>query len=439
MSGEMSGKLREGCDMPTPHAGFMSPDGERAAGTQRPCALGGHGESAVVITGADGTVRYVSTNYESLCGYSRYEILGRSVRELRSGRRDAAFFRAVEDVLRSGQAWTGTFSASRADGSPWLESVTICPVTDASGAVSHCVGVRRDETGSDLREEAIGRSRAMEAIARLAAGLAHNYNNLLTSIIGYSDLLLLRQLDDAAARRNVEEIREAGERAAVLTRQLLAFSREQALMPEALDLNALVGILGRELRARWGDVIEIHAGLADDLGTVSADPGQIEQAIVTLAVKAREAMPQGGRLTFITKNVCLDAPFIRDGVLVPPGEYVMLAVSDTGTGMDEDIRDRIFEPFPGTTTNAPGLEVAAVYGIVKQSGGYIWVFSRPGDGTTFEVYLPRVPRAPDALGPVRKRTVPSRGANRLPRAGLHVRRIEPRDAPDTLTAAGEGR
>jgi len=278
----------------------------------------------------------------------------------------------------------------------------------------------------------------MEAVARLAGGLAHNYNNLMTSILGHSDLLLLRLPGDAVGRRSVEGIRQAGERAAVLTRQLLAFSREQAMMPKALDLNALVGILGRELRDRWGDVIEIRTGLAGDLGTVTADPRQLEQVILTLAGKARDAMPQGGRLTFVTENVRFDVPFVRDEVLVPPGDYVMLVVSDTGTGMDEEIRDRIFEPFPGTTTNAPGLELAAVYGIVKQSGGYIWVVSRPGHGTAFNIYLPRVGRAPDAPGPVRDRTVPSPGANRLPRPARHVRRIEPCDASDVLTVASEG-
>ncbi len=389
MSSEMARKWKEGSDRPTPLAGPETPDADRAAGTHRPCSVGGDGESAVVITGADGTVRYLSPNYESLCGYSRYEILGRSVCDLWSSRRDAAFFRAVENVLRSGHAWTGTLSAIRGDGSLRVESVTICPVADASGTVHQCVGIRRHATGSDLRVEAIGRSRVMEAVARLAGGMAHHYNNLLTSILGHSDLLLLRLRGDAVAKRSVEQIREAGERAAVLTRQFLAFSREQALMPKALDLNALVGILGGELRARWEDGIEIRTVLADDVGTVTADPSQLEQVILTLAVKARDAMPQGGRLTITTENVLFDAPFMRDDVRVPPGDYVMLAVSDTGTGMDEDARERIFEPFPGTTTNAPGLELATVYGIVKQSGGYIWVSSQPGNGTTFTICLPR--------------------------------------------------
>ncbi len=439
MSNENLRGPKERCNMPTPAAVSMILDGGQAAEAQFPCAPDGHRECAVVIADADGTVRYVSPNFESLCGYSRYEILGKSVRDLRSGRRDAAFFGAVQDALRSGKAWTGTFDATDAAGRPRVESATLCPVTDASGVVNQCVGVRRDVTGDGLREEAARKSREMEAVARLAGGMAHNFNNLLTSIIGYSDLLLDRMAGDATAMRSVEEIREAGERAAVLTRQLLAFSREQAMMPKPVKLNALVGILGQGFRARWGEKIEVRTDLAEELGIVTADPDQIEQVIVALAANARDAMPRGGRLTFVTEDVRFDAPFVRDGVNVPPGDYVMLAVSDTGTGMDEDIRHRIFEPFQTTKTNAPGLGLAAVYGIVKQSGGYIWAFSRPGHGTTFEIYLPRSNGAPDPAEAVWGRVRPPLGANRLPGGRRCIRRIESCDAPNELAGAPEGR
>ncbi len=439
MSAETSKRRKERCDMPTQHAASLNRDAGQPAKDHRPCAPDVHGECAVVIADADGTVRYVSPNFESQCGYSRYEIMGKSVRDLRSGRRDAAFFGAVQDALRSGKTWTGTFAATRADGRPRVESATLCPVTDASGVVNQCVGVRREVTGDGLREEAVRKSRAMEAVARLAGGMAHNFNNLLTSIIGYSDLLLDRMANDAVARRGVKEIREAGERAAVLTRQLLAFSREQAMMPRELDLNALVGGVGRGFRARWGDGIEIRADLAEELGTVTADPDQLEQVIATLAANARDAMPRGGRLTFTTENVRLDAPFVRDDVQVPPGDYVMLAVSDTGTGMDEDIRDRIFEPFQTTNTTATGLGLAAVYGIVKQSGGYIWAFSRPGHGTTFEIYLPMANGVPGTAGAVRYGVRPPPGANRLPGGERHIRRIEWGDAKCVFAEGREGR
>ncbi len=425
--------------MRKPFAVSMNREAGQAAEEHRVCAPDGPGECAVVIADAAGTVRYVSPNFESLCGYSRYEILGKSVRELRRGRCDAAFFGAVRDALRSGKTWTGTVSTARADGPPRVESATICPMTDASGVVHQCVGVRRDVTGFSVREEAVRKSRAMEAVARLAGGMAHNFNNILTPIIGHSDLLLDRMADDAAARRSVKEIREAGERAAVLTRQLLAFSREQALMPKRLDLNSLVGTLGRGLRGQWGEGIEIRTDLAEEPGTVTADPDQIEQVVVTLAVNARDAMPHGGRLTFATENVRFDAPFVRDDVHVPPGDYVMLAVSDTGTGIEEDCRDRIFEPFHTTKANAPGLGLAAVYGIVKQSGGYIWAFSRPGHGTTFEIYLPRAGRVPGAAGAVRDGVRPPPGANRLPGGGRCMRKIESCVAPGEPAGAPEGR
>ena len=438
MSTEISRRPKERCDMPTQAAVFMNRDAGQATEAHRPCAPDDHRDCAVVIAEADGTVRYLSPNFESLCGYSRYETLGKNVRDLRRDRCDAAFFGAVQDALRSGKAWTGTFAVTRADGPPRMESATLCPVTDASGVVNLCVGVRRDVTGDGLREEAVRKSRAMEAVARLAGGMAHNFNNLLTSIIGYSDLLLDRMADDAAGRRSVTEIRDAGERAAALTRQLLAFSREQALMPKALDLNALVGILGRGVRAQWGEAIEVRIDLAEDLGTVTADPDQIERVIVTLAANARDAMPRGGRLTFVTENVHFDAPFMRDDVHVPPGDYVMLAVSDTGTGMDEDIRDRLFEPFQTTKTNAPGLGLAAVYGIVKQSGGYIWAFSRPGHGTAFEIYLPRAKAVPGTAGAIRHGVRPPPGANRLPGGVRYIGRIESCDAANELAGGQEG-
>jgi signal transduction histidine kinase len=279
----------------------------------------------------------------------------------------------------------------------------------------------------------------MEAIARVAGGMAHNFNNLLTSIIGYSDLLLDGMADDQAARRSLRKIREAGERAAGLTRQLLAYSREQAMMPKALDLNALVGRVGRGLRARGTEGIEIRTCLGENLGPVTADPDQIEQAIVTLAVNARDAMPEGGRLTFATENANFDAPFVRDDVHVPPGDYVMLAVSDTGTGMDEDARNRIFEPFHTTKTSASGLGLAAVYGIVKQSGGYIWAFSRPEYGTTFEICLPRAGRVPGEAGAIRDGVRPPSGANRLPGGTRHVRRIDSCDAGNVLAGGLEAR
>ena len=232
----------------------------------------------------------------------------------------------------------------------------------------------------------------METIGRLASGLAHDFNNLLTAILGHCDILLRRLSEEDRTRKGIEEIRSAGERAAGLTRQLLAYSRRQVLTPQVIDLNASVTSMIPLLRRLIGEDIELHPTLEPDLGHVEADPSQIEQVIMNLVVNARDSMPRGGSLVVETWNVELDETFAKRHAPTRPGRYVMLAVSDTGSGMDEETRTRIFEPFFTTKQlgKGTGLGLATVYGIVKQSGGYIWVYSEPGMGTTFKIYLPRV-------------------------------------------------
>src|SRR5438552_3627063 len=232
----------------------------------------------------------------------------------------------------------------------------------------------------------------MEAIGHLAGGVAHDFNNLLMVIMGRTEMLM-KDLGDADPRHSMARvIEQTALRAADLTRQLLAFSRKQVLNPAVLDLNAVVSKMGEMLRRLIGEDIALVTGLGSSLGHVKADPGQIEQIIMNLAVNARDAMPEGGRLTLETANVELDVAYARKHVGARPGPHVMLALSDTGTGMDAQRRARIFEPF--FTTKGPrkgtGLGLAMVYGIVKQSGGNIWVYSEPGQGTTFKIYLPQI-------------------------------------------------
>ena len=242
------------------------------------------------------------------------------------------------------------------------------------------------------RAEQRALSQRMEAIGRLASGLAHDFNNLLTAILGQCDLLLRRLPGDAPARKGLEEIRTAGDRAAGLTRQLLAYSRRQVLKPQVIDLNSSVTSMVPMLRSLIGETIELNPALQADLGRVEADPSQIEQIIMNLVVNARDSMPRGGRVDVETSNADLDATFARRHVPTRPGRYVMLAVSDTGSGMDKATRAHIFEPFFTTKQlgKGTGLGLATVYGIVKQSDGYIWVYSEPGMGSTFRIYLPRV-------------------------------------------------
>jgi two-component system cell cycle sensor histidine kinase/response regulator CckA len=237
----------------------------------------------------------------------------------------------------------------------------------------------------------------MEAVGRLAAGIAHDFNNLLTAILGTTELMLEDLPSNGAEREGLLDIRSAAERAAVLTRQLLTFSRQQVVSPQLLRLNELVSDLGKLLRRLLGEDVAIRTTLAPDCGSVKADQGQLEQVIVNLAVNARDAMPNGGRLALETRNVDLDGDYPTERVTIPAGRYVMLAVTDSGTGMDVQTKTRIFEPFFTTKPvgKGTGLGLATVYGVVQQSGGYIWLYSELGHGTSFKIYLPRV----DAVQP----------------------------------------
>jgi PAS domain S-box-containing protein len=356
------------------------------------------GES-IVVTDTRGTIQYVNPAFERITGYDRMEVIGQTPRILKSGRQDAAFYKNLWQTLRRGEIWRGTFLNKRKDGTLYEEDAVISPVRDPSGQVVNYVAVKRDVTDVRRMEEQLRQAQKMEAVGRLAGGVAHDFNNLLTAISGYSDLLLHRLPDYSTLRRDVEEIRKAGDRAAALTRQLLAFSRRQVLQPKVLDLNTVVTNMGQMLRRLIGEDIELSTDLSPSLSRVKADPGQIEQVIVNLAVNARDAMPDGGRITIATADAELSPAYAVVHTDVRPGPHVLLSVADTGQGMSDETQAHLFEPFFTTKERGKGtgLGLATVYGIVQQSGGHIRVNSAADRGSTFLIYLPRVEAPEDGV------------------------------------------
>ncbi len=308
--------------------------------------------------------------------------------------------------------------------------VASSPLRDSAGGLRGCVVVMGDVTERRKLEEQFRQAQKMEAVGRLAGGIAHDFNNLLTIITGYSQLLLERLKSDDAQCGPVNEIKHAADRAAALTRQLLAFSRRQVLAPQVLDLNHVVANMDKMLRRLIGEDIELVTVCKEGLGRVKADPGQLEQVIMNLAVNSRDAMPRGGKLTIETANVELGEAYVRNHAAVNPGRYVMLAVSDTGHGMDAETQARIFEPFFTTKEQGKGtgLGLATVYGIVKQSGGNIWVYSEPGRGATFKIYFPRAEEVAKFVEPP-----PTRDS--APRGSETILLVEDEDAVRSLVRA----
>jgi len=325
------------------------------------------------------------------------------------GKTDADFFRpeharqAYADeqrVMATGQPMVGVEEKETwPDGRVTWVSTTKVPIRDGSGEIVGLCGLSRDISERKRLEEQARLSQRMEAIGRLAGGVAHDFNNLLGVIIGYGERVMSRLAASEPLRADQQELLKAAHRAASLTQQLLAFGRQQVLQPRILDLNGVVSEMRDMLGRVIGEDCELATLLEPDLGSVWADPGQTGQIVMNLAANARDAMPTGGRLTIQTRNAELDAAAASCHPPMRPGRYVMLAVSDTGVGMDAATQSRIFEPFFTTkeTGKGTGLGLATVYGIVKQSSGFIWVYSEVGVGTTFKIYLPRIDGAAEPL------------------------------------------
>jgi len=355
---------------------------------------------AILSVDSHGRIVLANARTEEMFGYSRSELLGETIevllpqgaRDGHVGRRDAYFASPRVRPMGTGMELAGR----RKDGVEFPVEVSLSHIQTEEGPFA--IAFVSDITDRKHLEDQLLHAQKMEAVGRLAGGVAHDFNNMLTIISGYDRMLLDGLSLHDPLRGYAEEVAKAAERAGALTGQLLAFSRRQVMRPRVIEANELLRGADRMLRRLIGEDIELTLNLGAGVGNIRADPGQVEQIVFNLVINARDAMPDGGKLTIETALRHLDENYARMHIGVEPGDYVLIAVSDTGHGMDAETRRHIFEPFFTTkeTGKGTGLGLATVYGIVKQSGGDIWVYSEPGRGTTFKIYFPRVDEAPSS-------------------------------------------
>jgi two-component system cell cycle sensor histidine kinase/response regulator CckA len=343
-------------------------------------------------TQPDNPIVYVNDSFMRLTGYAREDVIGKNCRFLQGPKTAPEAVERIRSAIQNGQSCLLELLNYRKDGTPFWNALSISPLYDTAGRLTHFVGVQTDTSSFKLLEGQFQQAQKMELVGQLAGGVAHDFNNLLTIISGYSDLLLGMLPSNDSKREAVKAISEAGERAAGLTRQLLSFSRQAVLEAKVLDLNDVVKETEKLLRRMIGEDILLTAVLDPNISRIKIDPSQMGQVLMNLAVNARDAMPQGGKLTIETSDLQLDDAYAAQHSDCKPGRYVKLTVSDNGCGMTPEVKAHIFEPF--FTTKGPGkgtgLGLATVFGIVKQSGGSVNLYTEHGHGTTFKIYLPAV-------------------------------------------------
>jgi PAS domain S-box-containing protein len=366
---------------------------------------------SIVITDLDGNIEFVNPKFCQITGYSPEEAIGRNPRIMKSGETPAEDYARLWATITSGRVWHGEFHNKRKDGKLFWESATISPVKNREGAITHYLAIKEDITERKILEEQLLHAQKMEAVGTLAGGIAHDFNNLLTAIMGYSTILKIRMAKGDPLLTKVIQIQGAAERAAGLTRSLLAFSRKQQIDTKVVDLNAVVNGIRSMLRRLIREDIELRIAPMEEGLPVLADVGQLEQVLLNLATNACDAMDIGGAIT-ITTGAAEMGEELRDAHgFVDPGRYALLTFADTGAGMEEGTRQRMFDPFFTTKEvgKGTGLGLAICYGIIKQHGGFIDCRSEPGKGATFQIYLPLVQTIAEHLEP--SETLPLTGGS----------------------------
>jgi two-component system cell cycle sensor histidine kinase/response regulator CckA len=345
---------------------------------------------SIIITDLDGVIQYVNPTFVRKLGYSRDEIIGQKTDILRSDKQSNEFYETIWNQIQQGKVWTGRIINKAKDGSFLEHDSNLSPIFDPKGNTIGFVSVNRDVSQQVKLEEQLRQAQKMEALGKLAGGIAHDFNNLLLAILGYSEISLNETGIPDSIRNHLQEIRKSGERAASLTNQLLAFSRKQVLQLEQFNINELILNMDRMLRRLIGEDIELITIPSENSCSIKADKGQIEQVIMNLVVNARDAMPTGGKISIETNKIDVDKFFTYGSLELQSGDYVLLAISDTGHGMSKEVQKKIFDPFFTTKDidKGTGLGLSTVYGIVTQCKGHISVYSVENQGTSFKIYFP---------------------------------------------------
>ena len=360
----------------------------------------------IVITDTDGSIEYVNPKFQAVTGYTVEDVLGKNPRILKSGEMPPEVYKEMWDTIKSGKEWRGQFHNRKKNGEHFWESATISPIYGDEGKITHFIAIKEDITRQRELQSQLIQAQKMESVGRLAGGIAHDFNNIIQVINGFTEFVLLKMDKDDKNRQDLEEISRAGKRALDLTNQLLIFSRRKPVNMVEIEVNELLGNLQKMFQYVLGEDVRMENVLFPKLSRIKADASQLEQVLMNLVVNARDAMPRGGVLKFITSNIYLEEDDVLSITEARPGRFICISISDNGQGMPPEVKEHLFEPFFTTKPKGKGtgLGLSIVYGIVKQHNGWINVFSEPDNGSTFEIYLPAVDAGETVVPSAKPRT-----------------------------------